>query len=169
VYSTYTKAIRGNYGDSTFSTGGLADATSSEFPATAATGVNVILWLVLLVVVAIGLVAFGGMRARLDGSLRLTSVDGAYNTMPLPRLPRATTRTYDLVAIEGWMTVWGSPFSQTMRITLRLDNRPPGKGSLGPGGRTMIAGIDVVHLRPGTEQRGPGTEQRRLGLDSRWE
>jgi hypothetical protein len=162
VYSTYTEAIRGNYGYSTFSTGGLADATSSEFSATAATGVNVILWLVLLFAVATALAITGGMRARLDGSLRLTSVDEAGNTLPLPRLPRATTRTYDLIGIPGWLTVWGSPFSRTMRITLRLDNRPQGRGSLRPGGRTMIAGIDVVHFDPGTEQRRPS-------MDSRWE
>lgn len=150
VYSPYTHAIRDAYGDTAFSVGGLAGGTSSAFSVTAPTGVNLILWVLFLLAVVIVLITIGAMRARLDGSLILTSVDGDPRTLPLPRLPRATTRTDDLIAIDGWLTVRGTPFGKTMQITLRLDNRPAGRGILRPGGRTMIAGIDVVHLEPGS-------------------
>lgn len=145
VYSPFSNAIQHYYLDKSFTVGGLADATSAEFPATAPGSVNLLEWLLILLLVAALLAAFCVYRARLGGTLILTTVRGETGEVPLPPRPWYSWRTDQLIGIPGDMSVRGSPLSSKMWIRLRNSRLPDSEITLMPGERTMIAGIDVVH------------------------
>ncbi len=148
VYSTYTQTIKYSFNDTSFATGSLSGASSAQFPAITLVGWNlsflpIILALALLLRAAF---AFYRFRIRLSGTFTLSSVDDDANVIPLSRWRlRRSVRTDDVIGIPGRMIVRGNLFDKGMRIRLHLENRPSGELDLAPGGRTMIAGIDIVH------------------------
>jgi len=147
VASSYTPTLRSAYGYTAFSVGGLSGGESAEFPATTAAQWSLLdLLVILLLLVALLTVVAGGL-SWMSGVLVLTSVDEAGGEVWL-RGPRQSVRTDRLVDIPGRLIVRGSPLhpgGRRMRVTLRLNGRPPSSETLRSGGRTMAAGIDIVH------------------------
>ncbi|HLK72993.1 MAG TPA: vWA domain-containing protein [Streptosporangiaceae bacterium] len=146
VGSTFAPTLASAFADTSFSAGGLDGTPSATLTAAVAT-TGVLLFALLLlavVVVAIGAVLY---RARLSGTLTLTTWE--YNSGPLPLgpWPRTSAETLDLIGIPGRIAVRGSVFGHAMRLNLSLAGKPPGAVHLEPGGRTMAVGIDIVHHR----------------------
>jgi hypothetical protein len=140
--------------------GGLAGAAGTPLFATISPpppiGLFVLIALLILVLLGVG----GFFFARLGGTLTLTTVDDvSREPLPLPRRPWTSAGTDSLIGIPGTITVRGMPISKRMRIRLRLAHRPEGVGSLAEGGRTMLAGIDIVH-DPGQVPAGAGKGYR---------
>jgi hypothetical protein len=157
VSSTYTQAIRHGFNDLAFSTGGLTGGVTA-LAATVPVFWNVLLLLVILaaILAILGLITFVRLRLRLGGTFTLTSVDDFSSVIPLSRWRwRRSVSTDDVIGIPGQMSVRGHLFGKEMKIRLRLKNRPVSELELAPGGRTMIAGIDIVH------ETGP--ERSRIG------
>jgi len=147
VGSTYTPTLRSSFGV-TFSAGDLTGNNSAPFTGREAT-TGVLIFLVPMILLLFVLACILLFRVRLRGKLTLTSVDARTGVLRLPPFPWAWAHTQALVGIPGRMTVRRSLFSRrdrgTMRIKLRLDNRPTGDVELEPGGRAMAVGIDIVH------------------------
>jgi Mg-chelatase subunit ChlD len=148
VYSTYTQTIRDGFNDKSFSTGGLIGASSAPFAALTPIFLNLLLILFILVIIVVVLAALAFVRFRmlLSGSFTITSVDYDSGVIPLSRWRwRPFVGMEDVIGIPGRMTVRGHLRGMGMKIGLRLENRPDSELELAPGGRTMIAGIDIVH------------------------
>jgi Mg-chelatase subunit ChlD len=145
VSSPYSPAIRDSFGDAAFSVGGVTGGTSASFAATIPAAVSVLLLVLIIVVILVLLAGFAAFRARLGGTLTLTSVDDVSGSLSLPRRPWLSARTDGLIGIPGRMTVRGTLLKHQMRVRLQLLDRPDGEAELTPGGRTMVAGIDIVH------------------------
>ena len=144
VGSTYTPTLLSAYGVS-YSAGALKGNTSTPLAGiTTTTGV-----LIYIVGTIIGLTVLTGIalfRARLRGTLTLTSVDGDSGSVSLPGRPWASADTTDLLGIPGRVKVRRPLFGRrVMRVNLELVGLPPGAVDLEPGGRGMAAGIDVRH------------------------
>jgi len=157
VSSTYTQTIKDHFGDASFSTGGLTGAKSTPFAVITPTYnllyIPIILTVILL---AFGIYTLFRLRIRPAGAFTLTSVDSGSGVIPLSEWRwRRFVSTDDVIQIRGRMTVRGHLRGDKMKIGLRLENRPPSKLELAPGGRTMIAGIDIVHA---TNHTGPPSE-----------
>ena len=163
VSSPYTKAIKYTFDDGAFSVGGLTDSTSSQFAATIPAAINVLELLAIIVLLLVLLACVGAFRARLGGTLILTSVDDVSGELALPaQWWRRSASTEDLIGIPGRITVRGSPISRLMRIGLQLAGRPKSSTELAPGGRTMTAGIYIIH--------DPArTYGDRSGYEGRWD
>jgi von Willebrand factor type A domain len=162
VTSPDTAAIKNSFGDSAFAVGGLAGATSAPVTAVTPIGTNIALWLTfLLLLLAMAAVA-AAFRARLGGTLILTTVDGKSGTMVLRPWPRATQPTKYLIGRPGKIVVQGSVRNRQMNVRLELDKRAAATRPLLPGGRTMVAGIDVVHVA-GQPADVPATTDYQLG------
>lgn len=150
VGSSWTPTLRSAFGDMNFTVGGLS-GNSTGFAANAAsTGVLVYL-LILLIILAV-LACLLLMRALLRGALILTSVDERSSSLPLGPWPVQSDSTATLIDLPGQITVHGRPFRRGMKIKLELDGRPASTTELEPGGRTMLAGIDIVHTRERAHQ-----------------
>lgn len=156
VTSSFLPAIRDSYGDTGFKVGGLVGATTRPFPATTPVGADSWVWLVLLVILLAALAWFAYTRVRLSGTLVLASVDDAVGTLRLPGRPWASSPVGPLIQVPGRMLVVGSVLSNRMRVHLRLAGRPAARGSLEPGGQTIVAGIRIMHSKPGADIRTPG-------------
>jgi len=158
--SSYTPTLRSAYGYTTFSAGGLNGGESAPFPATVAAKWSILLLLLIaLVLVALLAAAVVGL-SWMSGVLVLTSVDDAVGEVRL-RGPRLSVPTGRLIDIPGRLTVRGSPLhpvGRRMRVGLRLSGRPRSSETLRSGGRTMAAGIDIVHYprsrRPARSRAG---------------
>jgi hypothetical protein len=161
VSSPFTPTLRSAYSDTAFSVGGLSGGTSAQFTATAPAAWKIAELLLFLLLVLVLLACAVAIRARMSGTLVLTSVDEVSGEVPL-RGPWLATRTHKLIEIPGRLTVHGSPVHpRRMRIGLRLDGRPPSDETLLPGGRTMAAGIDIVHYPRAGRVRSAARNRRR--------
>jgi hypothetical protein len=150
VYSTYTQAIRHSFGDTSFSTGGLTGASSAQFAAIIPAFSNFLFIFIILVLILLllSVISFYLLRIRLSGTFALTSVEDLSGVIPLSRWRwQRSVGTGEVIGIPGRMTVRGRLFGKGMIIRLQLENRPAYEIELAPGGRTMIAGILIVHDR----------------------
>ena len=148
VFSSYTQTIRDDFNDKSFSTGGLIGANSAPFTATIPVVLGLLLIIIILLLIALAVLAvlFVRFRMLLRGTFTLTSVDEVSNEIPLSRWRwRRSVGMEDVIGISGRMKVRGHLRGNGMKIGLRLENRPESELELAPGGRTMIAGIDIVH------------------------
>jgi hypothetical protein len=147
VGSTFSNAITNYYGDTNFHVGGLTGAASAALtttysPPSPIVIVLVILLLVLLVVLAVGAYYF----SLLDGTLTLTTVDDvSLESLLLPARPQVKAGTESLIGIPGTITVRRRLLGNRMQVRLKLARFPEASGPLSDGGRTMLAGIDIVH------------------------
>ena len=156
VTSPYSSAIRDTFGDQAFKVGGLAGRASPSAAASVPGGSAAMVWVIIILVilaVAAGLLL---LRARLDGSLVLNPPDQDPGVLYMPRRPWVVWPTEDLIRIPGRITVRSSLLSKQMRIVLQLDGAT-GRGILQPGGRRIIAGVDVIHHPAGTRSPAAGT------------
>jgi hypothetical protein len=145
VTSPDTNAIRNFYDDAAFTVGGLTGQASVPYAAAipAASHAVLLIVLVLLLLLAVaGAVLYSG--ARLSGSLSLGAVGEGTVRMNLPRKPRYTFPVSSPGGISGQITIWRKPFKPEMRI--RHSRNPDATFTLPPGGRMMLAGIEVSHV-----------------------
>jgi Mg-chelatase subunit ChlD len=148
VSSAYTPTIKNYFGDASFSAGGLAGTSSAPFAAVTPVFWNLSFILIILAIILLilAIIAFFRLRMRLAGTFTLTSVDDSSGMIPLSEWRwRRFVSTDEVIGIRGRMTVRGHLFGKGMKIGLQLENRPESELELAPGGRTMIAGIDIVH------------------------
>jgi hypothetical protein len=143
VASPDSNAIRNYYQDKSFTVGGLAGgATAYQASVPQPSRLLMIVLIVLaLLVLAAGGTAIGS--ALLHGSLSMGVVSGTVPSVRLPRQPRYRFPVSDARGTTGWITVWRTPFSRVMRI--RHSRFPKNTIELAPGGRVMVAGIEVEH------------------------
>jgi len=144
VGSAYTPTLASVFSDTSFSAGDLDGSTSAQLTAMVVT-TGILLFLVIFALVLAALIGLLFFSARLQGRLILTSVDYRSGELPLGPLPWKSSPTEDLIGIPGQMTVHKWPFGRTMRLKLRLNDRPSGHVDLEPGQRTMTVGIDIRH------------------------
>ena len=144
VTSQFTPAIRGAFDDRTFAVGGLTGAVSTPVLATIPTQADTGVWLLLVLLVLVAAAALYGLCARLGGRLILSPPGQNSRALILPRWPWVSRPTDDLIHTPGRITVRGTVRRRRMRIRLQLDG-VTSTGVLKPSGRTMIAGIDVIH------------------------
>ncbi len=167
VYSTYTQTIRYSFNDPAFSTGGMTDASSAQLTANTPVRWNFLIILIILVALILLLGTFVAIRSRLrlGGTFTLTftlaSGDDVSDVIPLSRWrSHRSVRIDKVTGVPGRMTVRGNLRDQRMQIWLQLKNQKTKKFEktkkyeLTPGGRTMIAGVDIVHHE---NSSGPGT------------
>lgn len=147
VFSTYTQTIKNYFSDVSFSTGGLTGARSAPFTVIAPVYNLLFIPIILAsLLVAFGIFAFFRLRVRLAGTFTLTSADDSSGVIPLSEWRwRRFVSTDEIIGIRGRMAVRGQLHGNKMKIGLQLENRPGSELKLAPGGRTMIAGIDIVH------------------------
>jgi Mg-chelatase subunit ChlD len=158
VGSTWTPALRSAFDDMDFAVGALSGNNAGFTAASASTGVFMYLLFLLLILAALaGLLL---MRALLHGTLILSSVDERSGPLPLGPWPVQSDSTATLIDLPGQITVHGRPFRRGMKIKLELDGRPASTAELEPGGRTMLAGIDIVHTRERVHQPHPAYGRR---------
>lgn len=143
VGSTWTQPLQSAFDDMSFSPGSLGGATV-DFPATAAAA-SYLAYLLIAVLIVIAAIVIVLLTMRLSGTLILTTVDEDSGQVALRPLPVLRFGTGRLINRHGSMVVTGRPFSHAMTIRLRLADRPSAKVRLARGGRTMAAGIDIVH------------------------
>jgi hypothetical protein len=146
VGSSWTPALQSAFDDMTFTPGALHGATAS-FETTENTG-SYFAFIRIALIVLVVLLVIAGLLALRSGSLILTSVDGrSGRAVLLPVFPVLVFGTSRMIGIRGRMTVRGAPLRRGMTIRLRLAGRPTGKGHMDPGGRLIVAGIDIVHRK----------------------
>jgi hypothetical protein len=141
-----------------FAVGGLSGNSAGFAATSASTGVFMYLFILLLILAV--LAGFLLIRALLRGTLILSSVDERSGHLPLGPWPAQSDSTATLIDLPGQITVRGRPFRRGMKIKLELDGRPAGRTKLEPGGRTMLAGIDIVHTRERVHQPHPAYGRR---------
>lgn len=144
VSSTFTQPLKSAFDDPSFNAGRLSGAASPQFPALVPT-FNILPWGVGVLVLLVLLACVLAFRALLGGTLILSSVDNFSSELRLPRRLRMSRSTENLIGIQGQMTVRGSAFRHQMRVGMRLTGRVSSEASLKPGGRAMVAGIEVIH------------------------
>lgn len=147
VRSTWTPALQASYDDMSFSPGALQGSTA-QFPVKAAAAsdavVLVILW--LLVIAAILVALYGLARSVVYGTLTLTTVDGVSASRSLlPPFPVHWYSTRRLIGRQGWLLVYGVPFTGRLMVWLRVNGMPSAIVRLNRDGRTMAAGVDIRH------------------------
>jgi hypothetical protein len=104
--------------------------------------------ILVLILLLLSVISFYLLRIRLSGTFALTSVEDLSGVIPLSRWRwQRSVGTGEVIGIPGRMTVRGRLFGKGMIIRLQLENRPAYEIELAPGGRTMIAGILIVHDR----------------------
>jgi len=158
VGSTWTPTLRSAFGDMDFAVGGLSGNTTGFAAMSASTGVLMYLLILLLILAVLaGLLL---VRALLRGTLILSSVDERSGHLPLGPWPVQSDSTATLIDLPGQITVHGRMFGRGMKIKLELAGRPAGQTKLEPGGRTMLAGIDIVHTRERVHQPHPAYGRR---------
>jgi Mg-chelatase subunit ChlD len=152
VRSTFSDALTNWYHDRSFSLGTLTGAAASSISETIPPPPDYLRLILFCLIALLVLVAVIGISSRLDGTLTLTTVDQVTRRLPLPRArPWLSASTEGLIGIPGKLTVLRLPFGRRMRVRLSLQRRLRAAGPLkaaGPlseGGRTMLAGVDIVH------------------------
>ena len=158
VGSTWTPTLRSAFGDMDFAVGGLS-GNSAGFAATSAS-TGVLMYLLILLLILAVLAGLLLVRALLRGTLILSSVDERSGHLPLGPWPVQSDSTATLIDLPGQITVHGRMFGRGMKIKLELAGRPAGQTKLEPGGRTMLAGIDIVHTRERVHQPHPAYGRR---------
>jgi hypothetical protein len=155
VQSTYTSALQSAFNDTAFSPGSLQGNESGTLNAiTAATDLSALLIIILILLAIAALVA--AFLGRLRGTLTLTSVDGYHGDLILWPLPLTRASTNRLVHHAGHISVHRNWRGRGMRIKVQLEGKRPQSGTLLPGQRTMLVGIDILHARRGTFAKREG-------------
>jgi hypothetical protein len=81
----------------------------------------------------------------MSGRLTLTVIDQHSGTIEMPRRLWQSWPTEPLIGIPGQLTVRRSLTGKQMHLTIRLTGRSEVSGELCITGRTMLAGIDILH------------------------
>jgi hypothetical protein len=144
VKSPDTNAIRNFYQDASFAVGGLSGDVSTGYdasvPAPSYLPATILIAVVVLLAAA-GAVLYRG--ARLSGSLSLRAVGGGVPPVSLPRRPRHAFTVTGPGGVNSTITIWRMPFSREMRV--KHSSFPADSYTLRPGGRVMVAGIEINH------------------------
>jgi Mg-chelatase subunit ChlD len=144
VQSTWTSTLQGAFGDMSFSPGALRGSTVGFLVEAGSAGW--LMYLLIALVVLAALIVAGLARMAVDGTLRMTLVDGESGIKRLlPPLPARVFDTERLIGRPGRMAVRGSPLSRRIKVSLALAGKQSGAVWLRRGGRTMIAGVDIRH------------------------
>lgn len=155
VSSSFTTTLRESFGDRSFSTGGIADSLSPPLPTDIPVNADFSIWGIVLPLLAIIMIAVVAYRTKLTGKLILSWVGEARKQeLYLASRPIRSASVHDLTGHHGRITARGSIRSGTMRLTVRFAGEMPHTVYLDPGGRTMVAGIWVVHDPAGARVAG---------------
>lgn len=146
VSSSFTTTLRDSFGDRSFTTGGITRSQSPPVPADIPINADFSIWGIVIPLLAILALALAGYRMRLTGRLILSWVGvDERHVLDLAWWPVRSASTAHLTGLPGRITARGSIWSGTMRLTVRFAGEQPHVVYLDPGGRTMVAGIWVVH------------------------
>jgi hypothetical protein len=156
VTSPFSAAISGTFGDRAFQVGGLTGAVSTTVPSAVPAKSPLALWVIVILLILAVIAVLVYWRARLQGRLVLKPPDQRPGYLDLPKRRSVTRPTDEIIQIPGHVTVRNSLRGKKMLITLRLQDHV-GSGTLQPGGRRMIAGVDVSH------QSGQGYSDQTYG------
>jgi hypothetical protein len=162
VRSTWTSALQASYDDMTFDPGGLHFG-GGVFPVRAAAASDAVILVILwfLVIAVIAAVLYGIARSLVFGSLTLTTVDGVSRTRALMPLPVHWYPTRGMIGRQGWVLIYGVPFTRRMMVWLHLNGMPSALVRLNRGGRTMAAGVDIRHSGASGQPSRPAAASNR--------
>lgn len=157
VTSSFTSTLRGDFGDPAFTVGGISRGTSPSMAATIPVHAEVSLWALILPFLVIVLIVAMVRRMRLGGILTLSWPSFGKDfpdeiTIRLRRWPRDSWPVDELTQMPGHMHVRGSFLRDEMRVSVKFDGEKRHVVLLPGGGRTMVAGIWVVHSKPGASR-----------------
>jgi hypothetical protein len=160
VSSTFTPTLRSVFGDTAFSVGGIRGGVSPLFMASEPAQWNISAWLLAFLGVVALLCAAIAFRLRMTGALVVKGVEQeSGQEVRLRGRPRLSTRTDELIAEAGRMTVRGSLRHRGMWVRMRIGERPEFVEFLAPGKEIFPAGITVKH-KCGNGRRFPWRRTR---------
>ena len=77
--------------------------------------------------------------------LTFSDVDRETKAITLPRRPLGSWSTESFMPNSGHLRVRSSLRGRKIRLRLKLDNAPPEEFTLAPGGKKVVAGVDVKY------------------------